>query len=118
MPVTVDEVREVASSLPRSYEVLVRKRLKFRVGQIVYLAFDADGKTIGCGFPKEFRADAVATEPEKFSLPRPSDLRFHWIHVHLGAIDREEMRELVENAWSMCVPQYVAREYARVRGYS
>ena len=40
--VTVDEVRAVASPLPRSYEVLVRDRVKFRVGRIVYLAFSAD----------------------------------------------------------------------------
>ena len=117
MSVTVDEVREVAASLPRSYEVVVRGRLKFRVGQIVYLAFARDGSSMGCGFPKEFRADAVATEPDKFSLPRESDMRFHWIEVDLEAIDSDEMRELVENAWSMCVPKYVAREYAQARGY-
>ena len=38
MPVTVDEVRAVAASLPRAYEVFVGGRVKFRVGQIVFLA--------------------------------------------------------------------------------
>ena len=37
--VTVDDVRAFASQLERSYEVVVRGRLKFRVGQIVYVAF-------------------------------------------------------------------------------
>lgn len=32
---TVDDVRGLASGLPRSYEVLVRDRVKFRVGRIV-----------------------------------------------------------------------------------
>jgi hypothetical protein len=36
---TVDDVRPLALSLERSYEVFVRDRRKFRVGQIVYLAF-------------------------------------------------------------------------------
>ena len=36
---TVDDVRALASRLPRSYEVFVRGRVKFRVGQIVYLSF-------------------------------------------------------------------------------
>ena len=36
---TIEGVRELASSLPRSYEALVRDRVKFRVGRIVYLAF-------------------------------------------------------------------------------
>lgn len=40
--VTIDEVRELAGSLPRSEEALVRDRVKFRVGRIVYLAFSRD----------------------------------------------------------------------------
>ena len=38
--VTVDDVRAVLARLPRSSEVLVRDRVKFRVGQIVYVAFE------------------------------------------------------------------------------
>ena len=112
MAVTVDEVRAVASTLPRAYEVFVRGRLKFRVGQIVFLAFSKDGTVMGIGFPKDWRAAAVESEPEKFSLPSESDLRFHWLHVRLAAIDAEEMCELVEGAWAMCVPQFVAEDYA------
>jgi len=41
--VTVDDVRAVAIALPRSTEALVRGRVKFRVGRIVYLAFSRDG---------------------------------------------------------------------------
>jgi hypothetical protein len=115
--VTADEIREVASSLPRSYEAVVRGRVKFRIGSIVYLALAPDGSTMGCGFPKEFRAAAVEAEPEKFALPSHSDMRFNWIHVNLAAIDSEEMRDLVEGAWSRAVPRYVAREYAESRGY-
>jgi len=118
MAVTVDEIRELASALPRSYEAIVRGRIKFRIGQIVYLAIAADGSTMGCGFPKEFREAAVHAEPEKFSLPSESDMRFNWIHVSLEAIDYEEMRDLVESAWSSCVPKYVAKDYAESQGYA
>jgi hypothetical protein len=118
MVVTPNEIRELAGRLPRSYEAFVHGRVKFRIGQIVYLALAADGSTMGCGFPKEFRAAAIEAEPEKFSLPRESDLRFNWIHVHLDAIDYDEMRDLVENAWAGCVPRYVARAYAEAQGYS
>ena len=117
VPVSADEVRALAASLPRSYEAHVRGRVKFRIGQIVYLSLAADGSTMGCGFPKEFREAAIEAEPEKFSRPRESDLRFNWIHVNLDAIDYEEMRDLVENAWSNCVPKFVAREYAEAQGY-
>ena len=57
------------SASERSYEVFVRDRRKFRVGQIVYLAFSRDESIMGFGFPKEERAALVGGEPEKFLLP-------------------------------------------------
>src|SRR5438094_2594220 len=95
MPVTVDEVRALAATLPRSHEAHVRGYLKFRIGQIVYLSLAPDGSKMGCGFPKEFRQAAVDAEPEKFSLPSESDMRFNWIHVTLAEIDVDGMRDLV-----------------------
>jgi len=113
--VTIDEVSAVASALPRSSEGVVRGRVKFRIGRIVYLSLSRDGSAMGFAFPKEFREALVECEPEKFSLPRQSDLRYHWVHVDLTAIDADEMRELVEDAWSFCVPKRVAEEYAATR---
>jgi hypothetical protein len=117
MPVTVAEVRELARTLPRSTEAFVRGRIKFRIGRIVFLSFSKDGSTMGFGFPKEWRAALVESEPHKFSLPSESDMRFHWVHVRLDAIDAEEMRDLVENAWAMCVPKFLVEEYAVSQGY-
>jgi hypothetical protein len=110
--VTIDEVREFAASLPRSSEALVRGRVKFRIGRIVYLSFSRDGTIMGFAFPKEFRDALVESEPEKFSLPGRSDLRYHWVHVRLAAINAEEMRELVEDAWAFVVPKRVAEAYS------
>jgi hypothetical protein len=115
--VTIDEVRLFANTLPRSSEALVRGRVKFRIGRIVYLAFSRDGSTMGFAFPKELRDALVEQEPEKFSLPSASDLRYNWVHVDLAAIDATEMRELVEDAWAFCVPKRVAEEYAAAQGY-
>jgi hypothetical protein len=107
MTVTVDDVRAVASSLPRAYEVVVRGRLKFRVGQIVFLAFAPDGETMGLGFPKDWRATAIESEPAKYELPQESDLRFNWIRVRLASLEHEEMVDLVEDAWALCVPKFL-----------
>ena len=115
--VTIDEVRAFALTLPRTGEGLVRGRVKFRIGRIVYLSLSRDGSTMGFAFPKELRAALVESEPEKFSLPRKSDMRYHWAHVRLDTIDEDEMRELVEDAWAFCVPKSVAEEYAASRGY-
>ena len=115
--VTVDDVRALALTLPRSYEAHVRGRVKFRVGRIVYVSFSRDGAVMGFGFPKEWRAALVESEPEKFSLPSEADMRYNWVHVSLAAIDEDEMRDLVENAWAMCVPKSVAADYAASQGY-
>ena len=111
MTVTIDDVRDLASHLPRSYEVLVRDRVKFRVGRLVYVAFSRDETLMGFGFPKEEREALVASEPHKFMLPRPSDMRYHWVVVRLAELDRDEMEELVLDAWRMVVPKRVAAEH-------
>jgi hypothetical protein len=111
MDVTIDDVRELALSLPRSYEALVRDRVKFRVGSLVYLDFSRDETMMGFAFPKEERQALIGSEPEKFLMPRLSDQRYNWVVVRLEAIDHEEMRELVLDAWAMVVPKRVSAEY-------
>ena len=113
--VTMDEVRAFAATLPRSEEAFVRGRVKFRIGQIVWLAFSRDGATMGFAFPREWRDALVESDPEKFSLPSAHDMRYHWAHVELAALEEEEMRELVEDAWAFCVPKSVAEAYAAGR---
>ena len=70
---------------------------------------------MGFAFPKEWRNALVESEPEKFSLPSEHDMRYHGVYVRLDAIDVDEMRELVEDAWAFCVPKRVVDEYAAAR---
>ena len=107
----LDDVRYLGSELERSYEVHVRGRLRFRVGQIVYAGFSLDESEMGFAFPKEERAALVAGEPHKFRMPSASDLRFNWVHADLAALDATEARELVVDAWRMVVPKKVSRAY-------
>jgi hypothetical protein len=106
--VTIDDVRALAAGLPRSYEVVVRGRVKFRVGRIVYLAFSRDEQVMGFAFPREEREALLQTYPEKFLRPGPADLRYQWVLARLDAIDRDELRELVFDAWRMVVPKRLA----------
>jgi hypothetical protein len=114
--VTVDVVRSFALTLPRTTEAVVRGRLKFRVGRIVYVAFSHDETVMGFAFPKDWRDTLVSSEPEKFLLPSRGDLRYNWVCVRLAAIDADEMRELVLDAWAMVVPKRVAAAYAEAHG--
>jgi hypothetical protein len=82
---------------------VVRDRITFRVGRLVYVAFTRDERAMGFGFPKEQRAALVEAEPDRFYLPRASDLRYNWVMVWLEALSPAQMRELVTDAWGLCV---------------
>ena len=114
--VTADDVRAFVADLPRSYEVFVRGRWKFRVGQIVYIAFSKDEALMGFAFPREERQMLVETWPETFMYPRESEMRFNWVVARLDKLPRKEMEELVFDAWRMVVPKGVAADAARARG--
>jgi len=120
MPVTSEDVRAVALSLPRAYEaspvrgrdrLRVREHRTFRVGRIVFASISPDETLLGFGFPREEREALVASEPEKFQLPRTSDLRYQWVVARMAALDTEELHELVTDAWVMCVPRSVSEAH-------
>ncbi len=113
--VSIDDVRAVATTLPRSYEVLVRDRVKFRVGRLVYLGFSRDEEIMGFAFPKEEREALVASDGETFLMPPKADLRYNWVCARLARLDPDEMAELVVDAWQMVVPRGVA--LAHLRGF-
>jgi hypothetical protein len=111
VPVTIEDVRRLALTLPRTTEHLIRDRVKFRVKQIVYVSFSRDETLMGFAFPREQRAALVESEPDKFQPPSAGDMRYQWVVARMAALDLDEMTELVTDAWTMVVPKYVAREY-------
>ena len=116
--VTADDVLLWALTLPRSEQHMIRDRVKLRVGRIVFIAFSPDEQSMGFAFPREERAGLVAAEPDKFLMPIRSDERYNWVRVRLAALDEDEMRELVENAWAMAVPKRVRDGYFAEHGAS
>jgi hypothetical protein len=109
--VTIDDVRRIASPLPRAYDVVVRDRVKFRVKQIVFLAFSRDETVMGFGFPRDERDALVASAPDVFHLPGASDMRFRWVQAWMATLDPALMEELVIDAWRMVVPKRVAAAF-------
>jgi len=105
---TIDDVRALTAGLPRSYEALVRGRVKFRVGSYVYLSFSRDENVMGFAFPKEERDALIQTWPDKFMQPSQGDLRYNWVLARLDAIGDQELLELVFDAWRMVVPKRLA----------
>jgi hypothetical protein len=113
---SLDDVRSIAMGLPRSSEHLIRDHVKFRVGRIVYAAVSPDEERLGFGFPREERAALVAARPETFMMPLPSDERYQWVRARLPVLDVGELRELLTDAWCMCVSKKVQAAYFESRG--
>jgi hypothetical protein len=108
---SLEDVRRIAMELPRSSEHLIRDYVKFRVGRIVYASVSPDETQLGFGFPREERAALVASRPDTFMMPLPSDERYQWVRARLPVLDVGELRELLTDAWCMCVPKYVRTAY-------
>ena len=108
--VTVADVRALALTLPRTTEHLIRDRVKFRIKQIVYVAFSRDETLMGFAFPKEERDGLIAAEPAIYLLPPTADLRFNWVEARVDQLDHVTMEERVCDAWAMCVPKFLVRE--------
>jgi hypothetical protein len=90
--------------------------VKFRVGQIVYASVSPDEEQLGFGFPREERAALVASRPETFMMPLPSDERYRWVRARLAALDVDELRELLIDAWCMVMPKTIAASWLKSQG--
>jgi hypothetical protein len=108
---TVDDVRRIAMSLPRTTEHLTGGYTKFRIGRIVYASVSADEELMGFAFPKEERAALVGSEPGKFVMPVRSDERYNWVRARLPVLDPDELSELLTDAWCMVVSKKAAASY-------
>ena len=49
-------------------------------------------------------------------MPLPADERYHWVRARLRALDADELRELLIDAWRMVVPKTVAARYLDGQG--
>ena len=113
---TLADVRAIAMSLPRTSEHLIRDHVKFRVGRIVYASVSPDEERLGFGFPREERAALVASRPETFMMPLPSEERYRWVRARLAALDVDELRELLIDAWCMVMPKTIAASWLKSQG--
>lgn len=74
-----DDVREICLSFPRAYEREVGGLPKFRVGNYVVALLSGDESLLGFAFPREEREGLVASEPDKFLMPIPSNMKYNWV---------------------------------------
>ncbi|QES47274.1 hypothetical protein DEJ50_04955 [Streptomyces venezuelae] len=112
MPITAEDVREIALSLPDSSEKLSWGMPTFRVAGKVFAALGEDDTTVGFKCPREERAELIAAEPAKFFLRAGHDDNYAWLRARLAALDdRAELRAILADAWRQAAPKRLAEAH-------
>src|SRR4051812_37429846 len=107
----IEDVRPLCAELERSYQVYVRGTLKFRVKQIVYVAFSLDESVMGFAFPKEEREALVRASRTSSRCRRRRICASTGSTPTFAALDPAEAREFVVDAWRMVVPKKLSGAY-------
>ncbi|MFJ7269966.1 MmcQ/YjbR family DNA-binding protein [Streptomyces sp. NPDC099050] len=118
MATTVEDVREIALSLPDSSEKLAWGMPTFRVGGAdgksgksgkIFAALGDDDTSIGVKCPREDRAELIAAEPEKFFVRPGHDDNYDWLRVRLAEVeDTAELRSILTDSWRQAAPKRLA----------
>ncbi|HUF59577.1 MAG TPA: MmcQ/YjbR family DNA-binding protein [Actinomycetota bacterium] len=99
-----DTLRKMALALPDATEQETWGQPTFRVRKRIFVMFsDEEREAWVKGTHDEQRA-LVQMDPETFFVP-PYVGPSGWIGVRFRTVDREEMRELVTEAWRLTAPK-------------
>ena len=115
--VTFDEVRAMLLALPEAEEVMVEAwgHPTFRVRNKMFATASPDSPTVCLKASRESQAELIASDPETFSFPAYVG-RHGWVDVRLARADRDELAELVEEAWRRTAPRRVVAAFDANRG--
>ena len=105
---TPDDVRELALALPATTEKPSYGTPGFRVRDRLFARLHQDGESLVVRVDLDEREALAAAEPEKFFWTAHYD-KYPWIQVRLAAIDREELGEVLRDAWRRRAPVAVLR---------
>jgi hypothetical protein len=105
---TEDDLRELALSLPEASEREAWGMPTFRVRNKIFAVLNpVQGP--GVKFARDERGALVAAEPDKF-YTTAHDRNYDLMRLRLEGIDRDELRELLTDAWRMTAgPRLAAR---------
>lgn len=100
---TVDDLRELALALPESSERRTWGMPTFRVRDKIFASIHPQHGA-GVKISREERGELAAAEPAKFYWTA-HDEKFSMMRLHLAVIARDELAELVTDAWRFTAPK-------------
>ena len=99
-----DTVRKLALGLPESVEQETWGTPTFRVRKKIFVMFSDEQREAWVKSTHDEPRALTQMDPETFFVP-PYVGPSGWIGVRFRTVDRDEMRELITEAWRMTAPK-------------
>ena len=121
-PRALTRLRKLCLALPEAHEVEAWGEPTFRVRNKLFAMYASSGNHHGAGRPAVWckasptnQTLMVEAEPGRFFVP-PYVGPSGWVGVRLRSVDRDEMRELVTEAWRLTAPKRVVASFDEEAG--
>ena len=110
-----DTVRKLALALPEASEQETWGQPTFRVRKRIFVMFSDEEREAWVKSTHDEQRALVQMDPETFFVP-PYVGPSGWVGVRFRTVDREEMRELVTEAWRLTAPKRVVASFDEEAG--
>jgi hypothetical protein len=97
-------VRRIALSLPESEERETWETATFRVRNKIFVMFSDRERELWVKSDFDEQRALTQTDPETFFVP-PYVGPSGWVGVRIRSVDRDELSELVTEAWRLTAPK-------------
>ena len=113
-----ETIRTIALSLPEAEE-MAGERISFRVrGKLfAWESRERDGGTLAVRVDRDEKHMLLESRPDLY-FQTPHYEGYPGVLVRLDAIDLDELRERIEDAWLIQAPKKLAREFLDAAGKS
>lgn len=110
--ITWESLRELALALPGAEESTSYGTPAFKVRGKLFLRLRPEGDAVVVRIEKDERAMRMRADPNAFYIT-DHYAPYPWMLVRLAAVRREDLAELLEDAWRLQAPQRLLAEYDR-----
>jgi hypothetical protein len=106
-PATFDTVREIARELAGAIESTSYGTRAFKVGKCLFARQHDERDWLVIKIDPAQRSMRMKVDPETFFIT-DHYLNYPYMLVRLSKVARDDLRELLEDAWQMCAPKRMA----------
>ncbi|CAN5524210.1 MmcQ/YjbR family DNA-binding protein [soil metagenome] len=109
--VTFDVVRGLALGLPETEETTSYGTPAFKVRGKLFARLREEGDILVVKVERDERAALIESEPDVYFFT-PHYENYGFVLVRLGAVDRDELREILTDSWRLAAPRKLHAELA------